>query len=111
MASAYLETSSFLRKYTLSVSSLEKKRKTCQYIYIFLQSKNSKFCNWSVDCYDDLRFLASKVGPIGCTGHSIVELVARVHVDLEIWADRGLNAGVQTRLHIHSHVFVFVGRA
>ena len=61
--------------------------------------------------YNDLRSLAGEVCPIGCIGHSVVELVARVHVDLEIWADRGLDAGIQARLHIHTHIFVFVGGA
>ena len=58
-----------------------------------------------------LRLDALEVRSDGSVSHTVVELVARVHIKLEVRAHWGLNAGVETTLQQRSHVLAARVRA
>ena len=48
---------------------------------------------------------------VGGVGHAIIELVSRVHVQLERWAHRCLNVRVKTLLQLLSHILIVIASA
>ena len=48
---------------------------------------------------------------VGGVGHAIIELVTRVHVQLEVGAHRCLDVRVKTLLQLHSHILIVIACA
>ena len=46
--------------------------------------------------------------PIGGVGHSVVHLIARVHVKLEIWTHRRLDVTIEPPLNLLTDILVIV---
>ena len=59
----------------------------------------------------DLRFLPGELRPVRRHTHPVVELVARVDVQLEVRRDCLLDVTVQTLLHHRPNIFVIVLRS
>ena len=55
-----------------------------------------------------LHSLAGQVLPIGGIGHTVVHLVARVHVQLEVWTHRCLDVPIEPLLDLLTDILVIV---
>ena len=55
-----------------------------------------------------LHSLSGQVLPIGGVGHSVVHLVTRVHVKLEIWTHRRLDVPIESLLNLLTDILVIV---
>ena len=56
----------------------------------------------------NLHSLSSQVLPIGGIGHSVVHLVTRVHVQLEVWTHRRLDVPIESLLNLLTDILVIV---
>ena len=56
----------------------------------------------------NLHSLSGQVLPIGGVGHSVVHLVTRVHVKLEIWTHRRLDVPIESLLNLLTDILVIV---
>ena len=55
-----------------------------------------------------LHSLTGQVLPIGGVGHSVVHLVTRVHVKLEVWTHRCLDVPIEPLLNLLTDILVIV---